>query len=449
MVALSVTGGASVRAQTDVDCGTTSVEPNLVVGPFALDPAGIQYVVAGPGIVGIDPADGSTVVSIATPAIDVALHPSGDILSLEAAAERVARFAPDGTPTGQVDVGSINVKESSVAADGSGRIWVADPFTDSVRAFENTGGLALTLDATPAFVRPADVEVGPGGEVFVLDGFRELIYSFRSDGTPLAAIPTGPINAGEADLAVDMTGRLYVVDPYTDTLRVFAPTGEPLVSFVDDNFNPSLVRTRYVEASPDGAVLVADTFTGQVYRAVVPNALAAGDIDLSATAAPTAVSVGEMVDFVLTVEATGDCPIGPFQASAISPPELSVDLPFFGPDGGPNVPVLSPDEPAMTTGVSGVAEGAGSHVVEFRVTGHGLDRTAGVTVQASPPTTTTTTTTTTTVPDIVDELPATGPATAVWAWIATAIAGFGLFMVLLARRPADGARGSVRSMMGR
>ncbi len=452
VIALAVTGGAPVRAQTEGDCGTTSVEPNLVVGQFALDPAGIQYVVAGPGILGIDPADGSTVVSIATPAIDVALHPSGDILSLEPAAERVARFAADGTPRGQVDVGRINTGESSVAADGSGRIWVADPFTASVRAFEETGALALTLDATPAFVRPADIEIGPDGKVFVLDGFVGVIYSFGSDGTPLATIPTGPINTGEADLAVDTIGRLYVVDPYTDTLRVFSPTGEPLVTLVDDNFDPMLVRTRYVEASPDGAVLVADTFTDQVYRAVVPNALGAGDIELSATAVPTAVSVGGTVDFVLTIEATGDCPIGPFQASVTAPPELPVALPVFGPAGGPEVPVLSPDEPPIASGVSGVAEGAGNHVIEFRTAGHGLDRTTDVTVQVPPPATTTTTTTTptaTTVPDTVDELPATGPVTVVWAWLATAIAGFGLFMVLLAHRPADGARRSVRSTMRR
>lgn len=451
VIALAVTGGAPVRAQTDGDCGTTSVEPNLVVGQFALDPAGIQYVVAGPGILGIDPADGSTVVSIATPAIDVALHPSGDILSLEPTAERVARFGADGTPRGQVDVGQINTGESSVAADGGGRIWVADPFTDSVRAFEDTGDLALSLDATPAFVRPADIEIGPDGKVFVLDGFVGVIYSFGSDGTQLATIPTGPINNGEADLAVDMSGRLYVVDPYTDTLRVFSATGEPLVTLVDDNFDPMLVRTRYVEASPDGAVLVADTFTDQVYRAFVPNALGVGGIDLSVTAAPTAVSVGETVDFVLTIAVTGDCPIGPFQAGVNSPPELPVDLPFFGPAGEPNVPVLLPDGPTMTIAVSGVAEGAGSHLIEFGVTGHGLARTTDVTVQVSPPETTTTTTTptTTTVPDPVDELPATGPVTEVWARLATAIVGFGLFMVLLARRPADGARPSTSSTLRR
>lgn len=451
VIAASVASGTPVRAQTAGDCGTTSDEPNLLVGQFAVDPAGIQYVVTDPGIVGIDPADGSTIASIATPAIDVALHPSGDILSLEPQAERVARFAPDGTPMGQIDVGPINAGESSVAADASGRIWVADPFTDSVRAFEDSGALALTLDADPAFERPADVEIGPGGEVFVLDGFVGVIYSFGSDGTQLATIRTGPVNAGEADLAVDDVGRLYVVDPYTDTLRVFAPTGEPLVTLVDGDFDPMLVRTRYVEASPDGAVLVADTFTGQVYRVVVPDGLRVGDIDLSVTAAPTVVSIGETVDFVLTIDATGDCPIGPFQASVTSPPELPVDLPFLGPDGGPNVPVLSPDEPPVTTGVSGVAESAGSPLVQFRVAGHGLDRTVDVTVQVQTPATTTTTPTdsTTTVPDVVDELPATGPVTAVWAWLATAMVGIGVYFVLLVRRPDDGAQGGPPGAGGR
>jgi hypothetical protein len=361
----------------------------LEVGQFAIDPAGIQYVVAGPGILGIDPTDGTTVVSIATPAIDVALHPSGDILSLEPDAERVARFAPDGTPMGQVDVGMISFGESSVAADPSGRIWVADPFSSSVRAFEGTGGLTLTLDATPAFVRPADIEIRPDGQVFILDGNVGVIYSFAADGTQLGTIPTGPIHAGHTDLAIDTTGRLYIVDPYTDTLRVFAPTGEPLVTFVDGDFDRTRVVPSYVEGSPDGAVLVADGFTGQVYRAVVPAALAPSHIALSASAAPTTVSVGESVALLLTIEASGQCPIGPFQASATSPPGLPVDLPFFGPLGVPNVPVLTPDGSPMVFRVSTNAAGAGSQMVEFRVTGHGLDRTVDVTVQVQPATTTT------------------------------------------------------------
>lgn len=175
---------------------------------------------------------------------DVIVAPNGEILVSEGhsaeGANRISRFAPDGTYLGSFGgpgsgPGQFNVPHA-MAFDSQGRLFVADRGNSRIQIF---GPDYSFLVEWRQFGRPNDVFIDRDDTMYVLDsesgdernpGVRRGVYiGSARDGSLRAYIPPhandtpyGTIGEG---IAVDAAGNIFVGEVSIDGMTMFMPMG--------------------------------------------------------------------------------------------------------------------------------------------------------------------------------------------------------------------------------
>jgi DNA-binding beta-propeller fold protein YncE len=152
---------------------------------------------------------------------------------VDSTSHAVKRFGPQGkfdyfiggkTPEGEPIAGYARgtfTLPVAVAADGDGRIYVAEEARGRVQRFTRRGAFdeleisLSSIDASPSFANYAsDIDVDRQGDIFILDANNNLVYKFDKDGKHLVNIG-GVGQSGEpgkfrdlSALCVDRTGQL-------------------------------------------------------------------------------------------------------------------------------------------------------------------------------------------------------------------------------------------------
>ena len=201
------------------------------------------------------------------------------------------------------------VSPYGIAADGKGRVWVADPGTSVIQIFDHVRkkviyvtqvgkdrlvspvGLSynprldlfyvsdsvlnrvFVLDPMgdkvgefilpSGFGRPAGLAVGPNNDVFVADVSTGKVEHFSSSGehirSVLSAADGGALFNHPTNVAVDSFGRLYVSDSLNFRVEVQSPQGEliKLIGSIGDKPG-GLSRPRGVAVDSQGHIYVVD-----------------------------------------------------------------------------------------------------------------------------------------------------------------------------------------------
>ena len=210
-----------------------------------------------------------------------------------------------GEATGQLPL----VSPYGIAADGKGRVWVADPAGSVVHIFDLAGkkvdyvsqvgkdrlvspvGLAynprlnlfyvsdsvlkrvFVLDPEGApvdemilpdgFGRPAGLTVGPADNIFVADVATGKVEQFSSDGehvrTVSSAVADGALFNHPTNVVVDAAGQLYVTDSMNFRVEVQSPQGELVKVLGSLGDKPGgLARPRGVAVDSAGHIYIVD-----------------------------------------------------------------------------------------------------------------------------------------------------------------------------------------------
>jgi hypothetical protein len=181
------------------------------------------------------------------PALDfnqIAVGSDGTIYYPNASTDSVERFAPDGTPQGEIGSGGALVDPSSVAVDSSGDVYVVDGVVNGggvcgeasspcddvsggrVQKFPQAGGPPLTVqdgNASSVAVDPVTDEVlvgdglGSAFEVVVYDESGNELTRFGSGRFGGEGLFPGSNN----EIAVSETRRVYATDPGSLEVEMF------------------------------------------------------------------------------------------------------------------------------------------------------------------------------------------------------------------------------------
>jgi len=155
-----------------------------------------------------------------------------------------------------------------IAADGNGRVWVADPGSAAVHRFD------LASDNREYIVRAGETAlVSPVGvvysalsdQLYVSDSVLNRVFLLSADGV-LVGERTLPGGFGRpAGLALDKAGRLYVADVTAGLIHVFAADGSFLRSIGSSDEQDGKFRLPIsVAVDADGQIFVTDSMNFRV-----------------------------------------------------------------------------------------------------------------------------------------------------------------------------------------
>lgn len=158
---------------------------------------------------------------------------SGNIYVADAGNDRIQKFASDGTVLGTwgktgTEDGNFH-SPMGVGLDGTGNVYVADSGNNRIQKFTAAGafigkwGAAGTGDGE--FRNPTAVATDGAGNVFVADRENNRIQKFASDGTFIMkwgsfGTADGQLNA-PSGIAVDLSGNVYVADRFNNRIQKF------------------------------------------------------------------------------------------------------------------------------------------------------------------------------------------------------------------------------------
>ena len=262
----------------------------------------------------------------------MAIDQSGRLWVADSANNRVLRFdAAAGKPDGAAADGVLGqtnftsgAKATSaqgmnypigLAADGSGRLWVADTFNSRVLRFDDAAGKpnGAAADAVlgqPGFTSyipatsaqgmggPTRLAAGGGGQLWVADSDNNRVLRFDAAagkpngaaadavlGQPGFTSRTTAVSAQgmnyPAGVALDGSGGLWVADYYNNRVLFFGDTPAP-------SSTPTQTLTETATATPTGTTTAAPTATGTPTETSTVTLTATG----TSTPTPTPTSTG-------------------------------------------------------------------------------------------------------------------------------------------------------------
>ncbi|HZZ84745.1 MAG TPA: hypothetical protein VFE30_09420 [Anaeromyxobacteraceae bacterium] len=197
---------------------------------------------------------------------DVTFDPSGRLLVTDAGRHALVIVDRSGghfdvvAPTGEDALGL----PLGVAADGAGRIYVADGLRRTVRVFSPEGKSLARIDAGGQLQRPTGVAVDRArGLLYVADTPVHLVRVLRLDGTPVRTLGGHGEGPGQMNfptfLSVGPRGELVVNDAMNFRVQVFGPEGELRSTFGQlGSGSGDMSRSKGVAMDERGHVFVAD-----------------------------------------------------------------------------------------------------------------------------------------------------------------------------------------------
>jgi DNA-binding beta-propeller fold protein YncE len=158
----------------------------------------------------------------------IALDPNGNVYVADTSNDRILKFAPNGTQTGEwggTGAGDGQFESPwDVAVDDSCHVYVADTFNSRIQKFTCEGDFLLKWgqfgDGNGSFGQPRGIAVDDSFHVFVSDESltRKRVQKFDSMGTYLlqwGEPGTGPGQFNSPrELAVDANYFVYVLDSF-------------------------------------------------------------------------------------------------------------------------------------------------------------------------------------------------------------------------------------------
>jgi gluconolactonase len=178
------------------------------------------------------------------------LLPDGDMLFVEMSPDKgwVIRLSADGRSR---KVLAKTGRPNGLARDRAGNIWIAETAQRGVLKMTLDGGCEMFANASQGerFLFLNDLAFAPNGDLYVTDSGILLD----------TVLPGGEVNPDYRSL--DYDGRVYRIDVRTKQ-----------VDIVDRGFE----FTNGLAFGPDGALYVAETLTGNIYRYPMNGARPAG-----------------------------------------------------------------------------------------------------------------------------------------------------------------------------
>lgn len=143
------------------------------------------------------------------------------------------------------------------------RLYVSDTTLAKVFLFDLEGRFIKEWDAPDHFGRPAGLTVDRKGQLYVIDAQKNRLSLFSPDGELLrtitsAALPNLTFNI-PSNVAVNAQGQIFVVDSMNFRVETFSAEGESLGTFGSIGDGPGyFARPRGIAIDNEGHIYVAD-----------------------------------------------------------------------------------------------------------------------------------------------------------------------------------------------
>jgi YD repeat-containing protein len=261
----SYEGGAIAEIEVE-DPATAAVDPEELTPAAEGPPLRISHVadVGSPG---------AAAGQLDAPS-DVAADAQGNLWVLDAANNRVQKFAPSGEFLAQfggpgTGDGQFN-NPSALAIDAAGNLWIADQGNHRVQKFNASGQFVSKFGetgfATGKLLGPTGVAIGPDGSVWVSDSLK--VQRFTTAGAFIDRVGSngtapGQVNSPQA-LALGPGGNVYVADAGNKRIAVFNAEGDFQRQFSTVTGTGQLIEPTEVDLDEAGNVWVADSQADRV-----------------------------------------------------------------------------------------------------------------------------------------------------------------------------------------
>ena len=167
--------------------------------------------------------------------------------------------------TGDVDQEMPMRAPYGIAADGRGRIWVADPESHVVHIYDLADRRSdyLTRAGEDLFLSPVGVAYDPERELlYISDSGLNKVFVVDDQGDFLGLRQPDEGFSRPAGMALDSQGRLYVVDVLKGRIEMFSPEGVHLGGM--EGGAGELNRPSNVAVDQNGRVYVTDSLNFRV-----------------------------------------------------------------------------------------------------------------------------------------------------------------------------------------
>jgi DNA-binding beta-propeller fold protein YncE len=143
------------------------------------------------------------------------------------------------------------------------RLYLSDTTLAKVFLFDLEGRFNKEWDAPDNFGRPAGLAVDKFGQIYVVDAQKNRLSVFSPEGALLrtitsAALPEFTFHT-PSNVAVDAQGQIFVVDSMNFRVESFSAAGESLGTFGSAGDGPGyFARPRGIAIDGEGHIYVAD-----------------------------------------------------------------------------------------------------------------------------------------------------------------------------------------------
>lgn len=146
---------------------------------------------------------------------------------------------------------------------GRGRLFVSDSGLGRVFRMDAAGRLRGEVKPPEGFLRPAGLAVDGQGNLYAADALRGTVEVFSPEGAHLRTLGSGASKEGRfnrpANVAVDGEGRVHVVDAMNFRVEILSPEGESLGTVGGVGDTPGrFARPRGIALDSAGNLYVAD-----------------------------------------------------------------------------------------------------------------------------------------------------------------------------------------------
>ena len=143
------------------------------------------------------------------------------------------------------------------------RLYVSDTTLAKIFLFDLDGRFIKEWDAPDNFGRPAGLAVDKSGQLYVADAQKNRLNIFSKDGELLRTITSGALPElafnTPSNVAVNAQGQIFVVDSMNFRIESFSAAGESLGTFGSAGDGPGyFARPRGMAIDGDGHIYVAD-----------------------------------------------------------------------------------------------------------------------------------------------------------------------------------------------
>jgi len=149
----------------------------------------------------------------------VAVDAAGTIYVSDQLNNAIKKMSPDGLTITTLKSGLSG--PFGIALDAAGNVYVAESTNNAVKKISADGSTVTTLGG--GFNRPCNVAVDAAGYIYVADQFNNAIKKISPDGVTTTTLAIG-FNRPQG-IALDAAGNIYVSDTNNNAIKKIAPDG--------------------------------------------------------------------------------------------------------------------------------------------------------------------------------------------------------------------------------